>query len=76
MLAGIMGVRYQGAQTALAFTKPYKIDTSVPVVPPVGNVPVANTPTAQSGARGTRTVPVVAGMKRKAGDDMINSSSD
>jgi hypothetical protein len=68
-LARIMGDRYQDVNAALAGTKPYKIHKPVPVVPPVKNAPVASTSGVRAGPSGTRTAPVLAGTKRKAGDD-------
>lgn len=81
VLARIMGDRYQDVQAALAGTKPYKISNPVPMVAPVETAPVASTSAAQAGASGTQTVPIMAGMKRKAeddvaGDDVIDLSSD
>lgn len=66
-----MGDRSRDVQTALAGTKPYKISDPVPVVVPVENTPVATTSAARAGASGAQTVPVMAGMKRKAEDDGV-----
>ena len=68
-LVRIMGDRYQDLQAALAGTKPYKIGSPAPVVAPVEGPPVASTSTAAATRSGTRTGPVVAGVKRKAEDD-------
>jgi len=65
-LARIMGGRYQDVQSALAGTEPYKISKPTPVVE---DAPVAGTSTIQATSGGTRSGPIVAGVKRKAEDD-------
>lgn len=77
-LARILGDRYRDVEAALAGTKPYKIGSPVHVVAPNDNMPVAGTSRSQVLAGGTRTGPVMAGIKRKAEDDgdVIDLSSD
>ena len=79
-LVRIMGERHQDVQAALAGTKPYQMDNPVLIVAPrVEGALVASTPTTLATASGTRTGPVMAGVKRKAGDDgedVIDLTSD
>ena len=79
-LVRIMGERYQDVQAALAGTRPYKMGKLTPAVSSVETPPVASTSTTRATGSGTRTGPIVAGVKRKADDDgdadVIDLTSD